>query len=141
MIRTGNEKLDPRTLVLPVAAGESITEATMVAIGADGYAVPASAAASLTVAGAALEPADNSSGQDGDVQVRVRRGAFVFNNSATAANMVKETDILKTCYIEDAVTVSMSSTGSSPAGTILAVDDDGITVEFNQPTMPADASK
>lgn len=137
MIRTGNEKLDPRTLILPVAAGESISEATMVAIGADGYAVPAVAAASLTVAGVAVEPADNSGGEAGNVQVRVRRGAFVFDNSATAANVVKETDILKTCYIEDAVTVSMSSAGSSPAGTVLAVEDDGVTVEFNQPAMPA----
>lgn len=137
MIRTGNEKLDPRTLILPVAAGESISEATMVAIGADGYAVPAAAAASLTVAGVAVEPADNSGGEAGNVQVRVRRGAFVFDNSATAANVVKETDILKTCYIEDAVTVSMSSAGSSPAGTVLAVEDDGVTVEFNQPAMPA----
>ena len=51
MIRTGNEKLDPKTLVLPVAAGAAITEATMVALGADGYAVPASKAANLTVAG------------------------------------------------------------------------------------------
>ena len=50
MIRTGNEKLDPKTLVLPVAAGAAITEATMVALGADGYAVPASKAANLTVA-------------------------------------------------------------------------------------------
>lgn len=137
MIRTGNEKLDPRTLILPVAAGESISEATMVAIGADGYAVPAAATASLTVAGVAVEPADNSGGEAGNVQVRVRRGAFVFDNSATAANVVKETDILKTCYIEDAVTVSMSSAGSSPAGTVLAVEDDGVTVEFNQPAMPA----
>ena len=34
MIRTGNEKLDPKTLVLPVAASAAITEATMVALGA-----------------------------------------------------------------------------------------------------------
>lgn len=141
MIRTGNEKLDSRTLILPVAAGAEIAEATMVAIGADGYAVPASAAAGLTVAGTALEPADNSSGKAGDVQVSVRRGAFVFDNSATAASMVKITDILKACYIEDTVTVSMSSTGSSPAGTVLAVDEDGVTVEFNQPAMPEAASE
>ena len=62
MIRTGNEKLDPNTLVLPVAAGAAITEATMVALGTDGYAVPASKAANLTVAGVALEPADNGNG-------------------------------------------------------------------------------
>ena len=54
MIRTGNEKLDSRTLLLPVASGARITEATMVAIGADGYAVPAAAAAGLIVAGVAM---------------------------------------------------------------------------------------
>lgn len=137
MIRTGNEKLDVRTLVLPVAAGESIREATMVAISPDGYAVTATKAADLTVAGMAVVPADNSAGTDGAVSVTVRRGAFVTENSATAANVVKQTDILQTCYIEDEVTVSMSSTGSSPAGTVLAVDPEGVTVEFNQPSVPA----
>ena len=48
MIRTGNEKLGNKTLVLPVGAGESISEATMVAIGADGYAGAAYAAAGIT---------------------------------------------------------------------------------------------
>lgn len=137
MIRTGNEKLDIRTLVLPVAAGESIQEATMVAIGPDGYAATATKASGLTIAGMAMAPGDNSSGADGDMSVTVRRGAFVVNNSAVAANMVKRTDILKVCYIEDAVTVSMSGTGTSVAGTVLAVEDDGITVEFNQPYHPA----
>ena len=80
MIRTGNEKLDPKTLVLPVAAGAAITEATMVALGADGYAVPASKAANLTVAGVALEPADNRTGEAGDIWVKVRRGAFVMGH-------------------------------------------------------------
>lgn len=133
MIRTGNEKLDARTLTIPVAAGESIREATMVAIGADGYAVTASKAAGLVVAGIATAPADNAAGADGDLKVTVRRGAFVVDNSTTAANVIKETDMLKVCYLEDAVTVSMSATGSSAAGTVLAVEDDGVTIEFNQP--------
>lgn len=137
MIRTGNEKLDPNTLVLPVAAGTAITEAIMVALGTDGYAVPASKAAGITVAGVALEPADNRTGADGDIWVKVRRGAFVMENSATPSSQAKATDILKTCYLEDAVTISMTSTGSSPAGTVLAVEEDGVTVWFNQPAMPA----
>ena len=137
MIRTGNEKLDPNTLVLPVAAGAAITEATMVALGTDGYAVPASKAANLTVAGVALEPADNRNGEAGDIRVKVRRGAFVMENSATPGSQAKATDILRTCYLEDAVTISMASTGSSPAGTVLAVEADGVTVWFNQPAMPA----
>ena len=137
MIRTGNEKLDPNTLVLPVAAGAAITEATMVALGTDGYAVPASKAANLTVAGVALEPADNRNGEAGYIRVKVRRGAFVMENSATSGSQAKATDILRTCYLEDAVTISMASTGSSPAGTVLAVEADGVTVWFNQPAMPA----
>ena len=91
----------------------------------------------LTVAGVALEPADNRTGADGDIWVKVRRGAFVMENSATPSSQAKATDILKTCYLEDAVTISMTSTGSSPAGTVLAVEEDGVTVWFNQPAMPA----
>lgn len=83
MIRTGNEKLDPNTLVLPVAAGAAITEATMVALGTDGYAVPASKAANLTVAGVALEPADNRNrGGRGHPGEGAPRG-IVMENSAT----------------------------------------------------------
>ena len=137
MNRVGDEKLDVRTLCLPVAAGKNIKEATMVAIGQDGYAVTATKATGLTVAGMAIAPADNSAGAAGDLTVTVRRGAFVVDNSATAANVAKKTDILKICYIEDEVTVSMLSTGSSVAGTVLAVDDDGVTIEFNQPSEPA----
>ena len=137
MIRTGNEKLDPNTLVLPVAAGAAITEATMVALGTDGYAVPASKAANLTVAGVALEPADNRNGEAGDdpgegAPRGIRDGEF-----RTPGSQAKATDILRTCYLEDAVTISMASTGSSPAGTVLAVEADGVTVWFNQPAMPA----
>ena len=136
MIRTGNEKLDVRTLVLPVAAGENIQEATMVAVGSDGYAVTATKTTGLTVAGMAIAPADNSAGADGDAEVTVRRGAFVLENSTAAGSVIKKTDILKTCYLEDAVTVGISSSGTSAAGTVLAVDPDGVTVEFNQPVQP-----
>lgn len=130
MNRAGNEKVDNKILVLPVKEGADIKEATMVALGADGYAVPASKAANLVSAGVAMRPADNRLGASGDISVVVRRGAYVFDNSATAANKVTATDILKPCYIEDSVTVSMLSTGSSVAGKILAADDDGITVEI-----------
>lgn len=130
MNRAGNEKLDNKTLVLPVKAGENIKEATLVVLGADGYAATATKAEGLISAGVAMAPADNRNGDDGDVSVIVRRGAWVFDNAATAANQAKETDLLKDCYIEDSQTVTMLSTGSSVAGKILAVDSDGITVEI-----------
>lgn len=126
MNRAGNERAGNKNLVIPVAAATKITEGTMVVIGASGYAVPATKAIDLKSAGIAQVYVDNLSGADGDEYAQVRRGAFVLNNDGT----IKETDILKDCYISDATTVTLTSEGSSKAGVILGVDDDGVIVEF-----------
>jgi hypothetical protein len=126
MYRVGNEKLTCRELVVPAAAGAVLKEATMAAINKDGYAVSASAAEGLTVAGCVLELADNTSGGAGAVAARIRRGTFVWNNDGS----IKETDILKDAYVKDAETVTITADGSSIAGKIVAVDEDGVTVEM-----------
>lgn len=36
------------------------------------------------------------------------------------------------CYIKDEKTVTITADGSSVAGTILEVDDDGVTVDITQ---------
>jgi hypothetical protein len=118
--------MDNANLELLVAGGEHIHEATMVAVNADGYAVPASAKEGLTVAGCALRDTDNSADEDGAVKVPVRRGAFVWDNDGT----IKGTDILKDAYVKDETTVTITSDGSSRAGRILAVDADGVTVDM-----------
>ena len=102
-----------RFLVLPVAAGVKIYEGSLVVIGADGYAKAAAKGTGLT------------GGTDGDITVRVARGVFVWDNdgSVTAAH------ILKDCYIVDDCTVTATSTGSSKAGKVIAVSDDGVAVE------------
>lgn len=126
MDRVGNEKLSAMNIVVPVAANVTINEAEIVAINTDGYAVPASKAEGIIVAGCSLEYADNTTGADGDTTVHVRRGAFVWDNDGT----IKETDILKSCYVSDKNTVTLTAEGSSKAGTILAVDPDGVTVDM-----------
>lgn len=126
MDRVGNEKLSAMNIVVPVAANVTINEAEIVAINTDGYAVPASKAEGMTVAGCSLEYVDNATGSDGDTTVHVRRGTFVWNNDGT----IKETDILKSCYVSDKNTVTLTAEGSSKAGTILAVDPDGVTVDM-----------
>lgn len=126
MDRTGNEKLSSRNINILVAEGETITEATMVAINADGYAVEASKTAGLTIAGCAMKHTDNASGSNGEVSVPVRRGAFVWDNDGS----IEETDILKDAYVSDEKTVTITAEGSSRAGKILAVDSDGVTVEM-----------
>jgi hypothetical protein len=126
MERTGNEKLSALNISVPVAAKTAITEGTMVAINKDGYAVEASKAEGLTVAGCALRYADNTAGGDGDISVPVRRGAFVWGNDGS----IEETDVLKDAYVSDEKTVTITADGSSKAGKILAVDADGVTVEM-----------
>ena len=58
----------------------------------------------------------------------MKRGTFVWENDGT----INETDILKKCYIKDEKTVTITADGSSVAGTILEVDDDGVTVDMTQ---------
>ena len=114
-MRAGNERLSGNDIVIPVAAGESITEGHLVAISAAGYASEASKAENLMIAGCAMKP----------VEVQVRRGAFVWNNDGS----IKATDVMKPCYVSDAQTVTITSTGSSKAGVILGIEGDGVIVE------------
>lgn len=137
MIRTGNEKLDNRTIVLPVATKAALTEATIAAVNESGYAVPGSKAEKLTVAGCVQRPADNSTGADGAVVVEVRRGTFVWDNDGT----IEKTDVLKMCYIAGPTSVTKTDTGASVCGRILAVDDDGVTVDMTDIVVPAQASE
>lgn len=67
---------------LPVAASTLIYAGSLVAVNADGYAVPAADIAGLVVMGVAMSRADNSAGAAGDMQVVVRRrGVYRFRGS------------------------------------------------------------
>ena len=128
MERAGNERTGNRFLNIPVKAGVLLQEATMAVIHADGYAQPASATENLVVAGCVQRYCDNRTGVDGEQRVLVKRGTFVWNNDGS----IKETDILKKCYIKDEKTVTLTADGSSVAGTILDVAEDGVTVDMTQ---------
>lgn len=125
MDRVGNQKIAGMDINIPVAASTTITEATMVAINSEGYALQASKETGLKIAGCAMRYTENS-GSNGDITVPVRRGTFVWNNDGT----IKDTDILKDAYVSDENTVTLTATGSSRVGKILAVDSDGVTVEM-----------
>lgn len=115
------EVRDGKTLVLPVKAKTVIYEGTLVAIGSDGYAIPAKKAENLLVAGRAE---DFVSAGETDTTIKVRRGCFKWDNSGVTGK-----DILKKAYVVDATTVTTTPTGSSAVGTIISVDDDGVVVE------------
>ncbi len=128
MIRTGNERTGNRLFDIPVAAGEKLIEGTMAVINADGYAQSARAGEGLIAAGCVQTYCDNRNGVNGEQNVSVKRGTFVWENDGT----IKETDLLKKCYIKDSITVTLTAEGASVAGIILEVAPDGVTVDMAQ---------
>lgn len=128
------------SLVLPVKSSTTIYQGSIVAIGSDGFAIPGKKAASLKAVGRAEETVENK-GNDGDAVVRVKRGVFVFDNTTTAANKLTAADVLGPCYMEDDHTVTKLATGSSVAGLVIRVDDEGVAVEmgfgYTGPAAPA----
>lgn len=125
-MRAGSEWLSGKNVVLPVEADAVIHEGHMIALNENGYAKEAEKAENLKVAGCAMRYMENSKGAAGAVTVQVRRGAFCWKNDGT----IKETDILKECYIADAKTVTLTAEGSSKAGKILGVMDNCVIVEM-----------
>lgn len=115
----------------PVAAATMIYGGHMVALNATGQAVPASATAALTVVGVSDEYADNTAGNAGDVQVIVRR-LKVWSFANSSADAVTQAMVGKACYVVDSTTVAGSSNADARpvAGTVVAVDADGVWVEI-----------
>jgi hypothetical protein len=118
-----------KVLILPVVAGAIIQDGTLVVLDANGNAKAATKAEGLTAVGRAEEYADNTGGTAGAITVKVRRGVFVWDNTTVAANKIKPEHVMKDCYIVDDCTVTALATGSSRAGKVIAVTDDGIAVE------------
>lgn len=115
-------------LSLPVKGSTTIYQGALVALDANGYAIPGKKAAGLTAAGRAEETVENS-GADGALLIRVSRGTFVYANTAASENKITKAHVLKTCYMEDDHTVTALATGASPAGIVIRVDDSGVAVE------------
>ncbi len=125
-IRTGHEKLGNQFLKLPVKGGTEITMCTMVAIDEEGYAAPAEKKAGLKVAGMALENVNNLNGGDGTEKISVKRGTYLWDNDGT----IKETDVMKECYVSDERTVTAAAEGSSAAGLVLGLEDSYVVVDM-----------
>lgn len=113
-------------IYLPVAAATTIYTGGLVAKNANGYAVPASDTAGLTVVGRAENDAYNANGANGDVSVNVKRGVIAYANSAT--HPVGIGDLLAKVYVEDDATISKLTTNSITAGVNLGIDPDSLKV-------------
>lgn len=116
------------SITVPVKAGAKIHAGSLV-VADGGYAAPARKAEDLVALGCAEEAADNASGANGDVKVRVRRGLFQWANTTVQAGKVGQAECGKTVYILDDQTVDKRPAGSSAAGKCLEVSSAGVWVE------------
>ena len=117
----------------PVKGSTIIYQGAIVALDANGYAIPGKKAESLTAVGRAEETVENG-GADGELVIRIARGVFVYDNTSTSANKITQAHVLKPCYMEDDHTVTALATGASVAGIVIRVDDEGVAVEFGRIT-------
>ena len=132
-------ELGGKYIALPVKGATTIYQGAIVAVDANGYAIPGKKAASLKAAGRAEETVENKGG-DGDAVIRVSRGTFVFENSTSGK--ITAADVLSLCYMEDDQTVTKTGTGASVAGLVIRVDYEGVAVEMGFGlTAPAAAEK
>lgn len=132
-------ELGGKYIALPVKGATTIYQGAIVAVNANGYAIPGKKAADLKAAGRAEETVENK-GRDGDAVIRVSRGTFVFENSTS--DKITAADVLGLCYMEDDQTVAKTGTGASVAGLVIRVDDEGVAVEMGFGlTAPAAAAK
>ena len=132
-------ELGGKYIALPVKGATTIYQGAIVAVDANGYAIPGKKAADLKAAGRAEETVENKGG-DGDAVIRDSRGPFVFENSTRGKYTAA--DVLGLCYMEDDQTVTKTGTGASVAGLVIRVDDEGVAVEMGFGlTAPAAAAK
>ncbi len=96
-----------------------------------GYAAPGTAATGLVAIGRFEETCDNSAGAAGALKARVKRGKFLFANSAST-DLIAQADVGADCYIVDDQTVAKTSaTGTrSRAGIIVGVETAGVWVQI-----------
>jgi hypothetical protein len=116
-------------IVLKVKANTKIYEGAIVAVD-EGYAIAGKKAEGLVAAGRAEEFVDNTGtgGTNGAKSIRVRRGAFLFENDTD--NSVTDAHVLGNCYILDDETVTSLETGASVAGKVLGFSNGQVVVEI-----------
>ena len=113
-------------LVCGVQAGANVRQGSVVAVDADGRVAPATGAAGLTVLGWAIEPADNTGGAAGAMNVTVRhRGALRLPVKAGDSP-----DVGDVVYCENDNDVTTTSGGRSRLGRVIAEAGGGSTDVF-----------
>lgn len=114
---------------LAVGAGVKIFGGALVGVNAAGFAVPASADATLVTVGRSDQHVDNTGGADGAATVNVVRGKLI-KLANSSADPVTQASVGRTCYVVDDQTVAAGhATNTRPAaGKVFGIEADGVWV-------------
>ncbi len=102
-------------IAIPVYRNVKIYAGSLVCVGSHGFAIPGADASGNVLMGVALEQADNTGGNDGDIKVRVRRKG-VFEFAATSITQAMVGDLM---YVVDDQTFDETSPGNNVVAGIL----------------------
>ena len=102
MYRTGNERTGNRMISLPVKV-VSADRGDNGSSECRWLCADSNSGRRITDCGC-VHYCDNRNGANGEQAVSVKRGTFVWDNDGT----IKDTDVLRKCYIKDATTVSIT---------------------------------
>jgi hypothetical protein len=124
---------------VPLKSGYKVYQGGIVVIDtANGYGRPAFTGTGLVAKGVAQKTVDNTSAgtlpganTDGGLKVPVKRGVSGPYSNDSAPYAVSVANRGAVCYLIDDNTVSTNSSGTSVAGIVEDVDDDGVWVEIS----------
>lgn len=129
-------------LIKQAAAAVKIYAGALLMRNASGYLTKGQTALGLIGAGVAQEYVDNSGGSAGDKSVLMRKGSFLFVNSAST-DAITIADIGKPCYAVDDQTVARTDGRTaglatrSPAGIVADVTTAGVIVLVDEDRLRA----
>ena len=123
------KRQDGQIISVPVIGSDIIFKGALVCDAGTGYASPCIESENGTFLGVAVEKADNSSGSDGDISVRVNKiGVYQYAKSTAV-----QTDVAVQVYARDDQTVATSTTNSISVGYIVAlVDSSTVKLRIDQ---------
>lgn len=119
----------PAIFAHPIAADTEIFKGSLTVINAAGAASSATKAPDLKAVGIARKGVSNKGGAEGEKLIEVRRDESPRMKNDAVSPVTRE-HIGEPCYIIDDETVTSDETGSSIAGTVANVDDDGVWITF-----------
>lgn len=125
-------------LSLPVKADAVIYAGSIVAVDANGLAVPASDTANLKVVGRAEETKDATGLASSAIAIQVRRSPFWVNNDAT--NPIVAARLYMSAYVKDdnSVAVAGGPANDIVAGRVLQIDaTQGVLIDPRDIPLPA----